>query len=233
MAGALLLDALRSGGGDLIPIDSEHNAIFQCLPHGRANLSEAGARRHVDRVGGPFRGKRRRPRASLPTGLCPPEMAHGQENLGRLGHIDEQGSGGHRGALAVRCRSRSDRGRRASGKHRAFPGRISGWIGAGAARQSRHANGAGTGVGVAGAHRFGCPRARPPATAPVNFKRRIARLSAASTWLSGAGERRHSSDHLNAANELPSMRFLPVPCLSWPSTKSRGYPGGPACFSGE
>ncbi len=32
MAGALLLDALRAGGGDLIPIDSEHNAIFQCLP---------------------------------------------------------------------------------------------------------------------------------------------------------------------------------------------------------
>jgi 1-deoxy-D-xylulose-5-phosphate reductoisomerase len=60
MAGALLLDALRSGGGDLIPIDSEHNAIFQCLPHGRANLAGAGARRiMLTASGGPFRGKRR------------------------------------------------------------------------------------------------------------------------------------------------------------------------------
>jgi 1-deoxy-D-xylulose-5-phosphate reductoisomerase len=32
MAGALLMSAVRAGGGALIPIDSEHNAIFQCLP---------------------------------------------------------------------------------------------------------------------------------------------------------------------------------------------------------
>ena len=32
MAAPLVLDAVREGGATLIPIDSEHNAIFQCLP---------------------------------------------------------------------------------------------------------------------------------------------------------------------------------------------------------
>jgi 1-deoxy-D-xylulose-5-phosphate reductoisomerase len=32
MAGDLLIKAIHRGGGELIPIDSEHNAIFQCLP---------------------------------------------------------------------------------------------------------------------------------------------------------------------------------------------------------
>ena len=34
MAGPLVLEAVRQGGATLIPIDSEHNAIFQCLPAG-------------------------------------------------------------------------------------------------------------------------------------------------------------------------------------------------------
>lgn len=32
--GPLVLDALRRGGGELIPVDSEHSAILQCLPGG-------------------------------------------------------------------------------------------------------------------------------------------------------------------------------------------------------
>src|SRR5699024_2459697 len=31
-AGAVFLDAVRSGGAQLLPIDSEHNAIYQCMP---------------------------------------------------------------------------------------------------------------------------------------------------------------------------------------------------------
>ena len=34
MAGALLIAAVQRSGAQLIPIDSEHNAIFQCLPPG-------------------------------------------------------------------------------------------------------------------------------------------------------------------------------------------------------
>ena len=42
MAGALLLSAARASGATLIPIDSEHNAIFQCLPQGLTQESTRG-----------------------------------------------------------------------------------------------------------------------------------------------------------------------------------------------
>ena len=32
MSGDLFMQAMKQGGGELLPIDSEHNAIFQCLP---------------------------------------------------------------------------------------------------------------------------------------------------------------------------------------------------------
>ncbi len=56
MAGALLVAALRSAGGTLIPIDSEHNAIFQCLPAGfQVGMRPAGVRRLLlTASGGPF-----------------------------------------------------------------------------------------------------------------------------------------------------------------------------------
>jgi 1-deoxy-D-xylulose-5-phosphate reductoisomerase len=86
MAGALLLDALHAGGGELIPIDSEHNAIFQCLPGGRPNLAEAGVRRIVlTASGGPFRGKKR---AEL-TAITPEQAcAHPNWSMGRKISVD-------------------------------------------------------------------------------------------------------------------------------------------------
>jgi 1-deoxy-D-xylulose-5-phosphate reductoisomerase len=56
MAGALLMSAVRTGGGQLIPIDSEHNAIFQCLPQGfLPGERPAGVRRLLlTASGGPF-----------------------------------------------------------------------------------------------------------------------------------------------------------------------------------
>jgi 1-deoxy-D-xylulose-5-phosphate reductoisomerase len=60
MAGPLLLQAIASGGGALIPIDSEHNALFQCLPGGRPELARSGVRRLIlTASGGPFRGRSR------------------------------------------------------------------------------------------------------------------------------------------------------------------------------
>lgn len=56
MAGQLLLQAARRGRATLIPIDSEHNAIFQCLPPG-AKIGERppGVRRLLlTASGGPF-----------------------------------------------------------------------------------------------------------------------------------------------------------------------------------
>jgi 1-deoxy-D-xylulose-5-phosphate reductoisomerase len=56
MAGDLLLEALAASGGELVPIDSEHNALFQCLPPGRDRDSDgAGVTRLLlTASGGPF-----------------------------------------------------------------------------------------------------------------------------------------------------------------------------------
>src|SRR5512139_4341159 len=40
MGGALFVDAVRTGGATLLPIDSEHSAIFQCLPEDRGRWAE-------------------------------------------------------------------------------------------------------------------------------------------------------------------------------------------------
>jgi 1-deoxy-D-xylulose-5-phosphate reductoisomerase len=57
MAGSLFLDAVRAHHATLLPIDSEHNAVFQSLP---AGFDRDPARRGVRRIlltasGGPFR----------------------------------------------------------------------------------------------------------------------------------------------------------------------------------
>ena len=55
MAGRLLLEAVAAGGAELLPIDSEHNAIFQCMPPGRPGVPAAGVRRVLlTASGGPF-----------------------------------------------------------------------------------------------------------------------------------------------------------------------------------
>ena len=52
MAGSLVAEACRQGGGELIPVDSEHSAILQCL----AGRTSADVRRLVlTASGGPFR----------------------------------------------------------------------------------------------------------------------------------------------------------------------------------
>ena len=57
MAGPLLVAAVNASGATLLPIDSEHNAIFQCLPPGtRAGVRPAGLKRILlTASGGPFR----------------------------------------------------------------------------------------------------------------------------------------------------------------------------------
>ncbi len=54
LAGELLMAAARRGGATIIPIDSEHNAIFQCL----AGCGDAStlSRITLTASGGPFRG---------------------------------------------------------------------------------------------------------------------------------------------------------------------------------
>jgi 1-deoxy-D-xylulose-5-phosphate reductoisomerase len=57
MAGPIFMAAIRTHGATLLPIDSEHNAIFQCLPpRGAGSLGGSGVRRILlTGSGGPFR----------------------------------------------------------------------------------------------------------------------------------------------------------------------------------
>jgi 1-deoxy-D-xylulose-5-phosphate reductoisomerase len=61
MSGNLFMQAMSVGGGELLPIDSEHNAIFQCLPNKfTQNSSLQNAYLGVEELwltasGGPFR----------------------------------------------------------------------------------------------------------------------------------------------------------------------------------
>ncbi len=56
MAGPLLMQSVRAGGATLLPIDSEHNAVFQCLPpNTRCGEPPPGVKRILlTASGGPF-----------------------------------------------------------------------------------------------------------------------------------------------------------------------------------
>ena len=62
MSGRLFMDAVRESDADLLPIDSEHNAIYQCMPGRTPGASAHGPGRGVRRIlltgsGGPFRAR--------------------------------------------------------------------------------------------------------------------------------------------------------------------------------
>lgn len=83
LAGALVIAAAQASGADIVPIDSEHNAIFQCL-----GSRQAGAQ--VRRIiltasGGPFRG---RSRASLEAVTVAQAVAHPKWSMGPKISVD-------------------------------------------------------------------------------------------------------------------------------------------------
>jgi 1-deoxy-D-xylulose-5-phosphate reductoisomerase len=87
VAGPLLIEAARRGGATLIPIDSEHNAIFQCMPPGL----ETGRPGHgVHKVlltasGGPFL---RTPVEAMARVTPDQACAHPRWNMGRKISVD-------------------------------------------------------------------------------------------------------------------------------------------------
>src|SRR5687768_15649638 len=85
-AGALLMDAVRASGAVLLPIDSEHNAIFQALPRDFGAAERAGVRRILlTASGGPFRSASPRElEAVTPEQAC----AHPNWVMGRKISVD-------------------------------------------------------------------------------------------------------------------------------------------------
>jgi 1-deoxy-D-xylulose-5-phosphate reductoisomerase len=87
ISGELLMTEARMHGATLLPIDSEHNAIFQCMPAGyRAGDRPVGVRRILLTCsGGPFRDT---PRAEL-AGVTPEQaIAHPRWAMGRKISVD-------------------------------------------------------------------------------------------------------------------------------------------------
>jgi len=86
MSGALFMDAVREGRASLLPIDSEHNAVFQALPTGCRGLVEEGVRRILlTASGGPFRTRE----PSTLAGVTPEEAcAHPNWVMGRKISVD-------------------------------------------------------------------------------------------------------------------------------------------------
>jgi 1-deoxy-D-xylulose-5-phosphate reductoisomerase len=87
LAGSLLVEAARRSGATLVPIDSEHNAIFQCLPATlRTGYLPAGVKRILlTASGGPFL---RRSRADMQHVTPDEACAHPRWRMGRKISVD-------------------------------------------------------------------------------------------------------------------------------------------------
>lgn len=86
LAGELLMRQAAAGGAEIIPIDSEHSAIFQCLRSRDASLEGAGVRRILlTASGGPFRG---RSRAQLAEVTPAQAVAHPKWSMGPKISVD-------------------------------------------------------------------------------------------------------------------------------------------------
>ncbi|CAI8153236.1 MAG: 1-deoxy-D-xylulose 5-phosphate reductoisomerase [Pseudidiomarina mangrovi] len=92
MSGQLFIDAVAESGAQLLPIDSEHNAIFQCLPAqvqqqlGRADLAAAGVEQILlTGSGGPFR---QLPLAELAQQTPAAACAHPNWSMGQKISVD-------------------------------------------------------------------------------------------------------------------------------------------------
>ena len=85
VGGSLFMRAVRDGGATLLPIDSEHSAIFQCLPEDQRTWAARIDHIVLTASGGPFR---QRDRSSL-DGVTPEQaVAHPNWVMGRKISVD-------------------------------------------------------------------------------------------------------------------------------------------------
>ena len=85
VGGGLFMRAVESGGATLLPVDSEHSAIFQCLPPERASWPQRVDHIVLTASGGPFRD---RDRASLDDVTPDQACAHPNWVMGRKISVD-------------------------------------------------------------------------------------------------------------------------------------------------
>lgn len=87
MSGALFMQSVEDNDATLLPIDSEHNAIFQCMPSSyKRNLEEVGIQRILlTASGGPFRNT---PKEQLINVTPAQACAHPNWSMGRKISVD-------------------------------------------------------------------------------------------------------------------------------------------------
>jgi 1-deoxy-D-xylulose-5-phosphate reductoisomerase len=85
VGGPLFIDAVRQGGAELLPIDSEHSAIFQCLPEDRSHWPARIDHIVLTASGGPFL---RRDPATLSSVTPDEACAHPNWVMGRKISVD-------------------------------------------------------------------------------------------------------------------------------------------------
>ena len=85
VGGALFMDTVKRHGATLLPIDSEHSAIFQCLPEDRTTWAQRVDSILLTASGGPFRA---RDPASLAEITPEQACAHPNFSMGRKISVD-------------------------------------------------------------------------------------------------------------------------------------------------
>jgi len=87
MSGQIFMQAVTESGATLLPIDSEHNAIFQCMPAGytTGHVAKQARRILLTASGGPFR---KTPIADLDTVTPDQAVAHPKWDMGRKISVD-------------------------------------------------------------------------------------------------------------------------------------------------
>ena len=228
MAGELMLARARETGARLLPIDSEHCALHQCLDGRRPE--------HVRRLiltasGGPFRN---RPRETFETITREEALAHPTWSMGPKITIDSA-TLMNKGLEVIEARwlfgvEAEDRGPRPPAVDRPLDGRVRGRHRARPARRHRHAPAdpvraelpreVGGGHPGPGLHEGDAPRVRPARPREVPLPRaRLPALEAGGT----------APAVLNAANEEAVAAFLDgrAPFLAIPEI-DRGGPRGRA-----
>lgn len=87
ISGPIFMDTVRASGAELLPIDSEHNAIFQCMPAGfRAGITPTAVRKILlTASGGPFLDT---PLKDLPKVTPEQAVAHPKWDMGRKISVD-------------------------------------------------------------------------------------------------------------------------------------------------
>ena len=138
-AGELVMAAAKKAGRELLPVDSEHNAVHQCLRGGE----HGEVRRLVlTASGGPFR---KTPLAELESVTPEQALAHPNWKMGNRITIDSA-TMMNKGFEVIEARwlfgMRPDQidVRDPSAVHDSLDGRVRGWFGSGATRPNGHAN---------------------------------------------------------------------------------------------